>query len=143
MISFWWILALVFAFVGGQMLMLRPNKREQAELLLRNTAKKMNIQPHLVPPPKWLKTNDKQFIACYSVIIPTAKMPYWRAEKQSDHSWKTVAGDDFISKQPIPDMASVVLAVEGQANSVSFYWYEEAGIEALEPLKNWMEALAR
>ena len=38
--SFWWILALVFAFVGGQMLMLRPSKREQAELLLRNTAKK-------------------------------------------------------------------------------------------------------
>ena len=141
--SFWWILALVLVFVGGQMLMLRPNPREQAELLLRNTAKKMNIQPHLVPPPNWLQTDSKRFIACYSVIIPTATMPYWRAEKQSDNSWKTVAGDDFISKQPTPAIASVVLAVEGQANSVSFYWYEEAGVEALEPLENWMEALAR
>ena len=55
--SFWWILALVLVFVGGQMLMLRPNPREQAELLLRNTAKKMNIQPHLVPPPNWLQTD--------------------------------------------------------------------------------------
>lgn len=142
MMSFWWILLLVFAFVGGQMMMLRPNKREKAELLLRNTAKKLNIQPHLVPPPKWLKTDRKQFVACYNVIIPTAKMAYWRAEKQADNSWQTVAGDDFISKQPIPTIASVVLAIEGQANSISFYWYEEAGIEALEPLKNWLELLA-
>ena len=70
-------------------------------------------------------------------------MPYWRAEKQRDNSWKTVAGDDFISKQQIPAIAGAVLAVEGQANSVSFYWYEEAGIDALEPLKSWMEALAQ
>jgi hypothetical protein len=62
---------------------------------------------------------------------------------KSDNSWKTVAGDDFISKQPTPAIASVVLAVEGQANSVSFFWYEEAGIEVLEPLKNWLEALAQ
>lgn len=140
--SFWWILALVLIFVGGQMLMLQPSKREQAELLLRNTAKKMNIQPHLVPPPAWLKTDSRQFVACYSVIIPTAKMAYWRAEKQADNTWQSVAGLDFIAKQAIPEVASMLLALEGQANSISFYWREEAGIEVLEPLKSWMEALA-
>lgn len=143
MISFWWILALVFAFVGGQMLMLRPNQREKAELLLRETARKMGLQPRLVPPPAWLKTDSKQFVACYSVIVPTAKLAYTRAEKQTDGSWLTVAGSDLLHKAPMPAAVQYVFAIEGQANSVSFYWYEEAGIEVLESLKEWLEALAK
>jgi hypothetical protein len=143
MSNFWWILLLVFAFVGGQMLMLRPNQREKAELLLRETARKMGLQPRLIPHPEWLKTESKQFIAYYSIVVPTAKLPYTRAERQVDGSWLTVVGADLLHKAPIPDAAKYLIAIEAQANSVSFYWREEAGIEVLESLKTWFEAMAQ
>ncbi len=143
MSNFWWILALVFAFVGGQMLMMRPNQREKAELLLRETARKMGLQPRLIPHPDWLKTESKQFIAYYSVVVPTAKLAYTRAERQDDGSWLTVVGADLLYKTPIPDAAKYLIAIEGQANGMSFYWREEAGIEVLASLKEWLEALAK
>ena len=67
-------MVLIAVFVGGQWFMMRPNPREQRLMLLRDAARKMGFQPKLVPPPSWYVTDSRQFIACYSLIVPTAKV---------------------------------------------------------------------
>ena len=140
--NFWWVILLVAVFVGGQWMMMRPNPREQRVMHLREAARKMSLQPRLVPPPDWFKTDNKQFIACYSLIVHTAKLPYSRAERQADGTWKTVTGNDLLAKTVLPAEADFLLAIEAQANSISFYWQEDAAQTALEPLKTWLTALA-
>lgn len=142
MSNFWWIILLVAVFVGGQWAMMRPNPREQRVMHLRDAARKMGLQPKLVPPPEWFKTESRQFIACYSLIVPTAKLPYSRAERQADGTWKTITGNDLLVKAAIPSQADLLLAIEAQANSISFYWQEEAEQAVLEPLKAWLQSLA-
>ena len=142
MSNFWWIILLVAVFVGGQWAMMRPNPREQRVMHLRDAARKMGLQPKLVPPPEWFKTESRQFIACYSLIVPTAKLPYSRAERQADGTWKTITGNDLLVKAALPSQADLLLAIEAQANSISFYWQEEAEQAVLEPLKIWLTALA-
>ena len=122
--------------------MMRPNPREQRVMHLRDVARKMGLQPKLVPPPEWFKTESRQFIACYSLIVPTAKLPYSRAERQADGTWKTITGKDLLVKAALPPQADLLLAIEAQANSISFYWQEEAEQAVLEPLKAWLTALA-
>lgn len=140
--NFWWAILLIAVFVGGQWMMMRPNPREQRLMLLRDNARKMNLQPRLVPPPEWFKTDSRQFVACYSLIVGSAKLPYSRIERQADGSWKAVVGTDLVAKVALPPQADYLLAIEAQANSISFYWQEEAGLEVLEPLKQWLLQLA-
>lgn len=142
MSNFWWIILLVAVFVGGQWAMMRPNPREQRVMHLRDAARKMGLQPKLVPPPEWFKTESRQFIAFYSLIVPTAKLPYSRAERQADGTWKTITGNDLLVKAALPSQADLLLAIEAQANSISFYWQEEAEQAVLEPLKAWLQSLA-
>jgi hypothetical protein len=62
-----------------------------------------------VPPPEWFKTDSKQFIACYSLIVPTAKLPYSRAERQADGTWKTVTGNDLLAKTVLPASSRIFI----------------------------------
>lgn len=142
MSNFWWVMAAVVIFVLGQWLMIRPSPYEQKLLKLREAARKMGLQPRLVPQPDWLKTERKTLVACYSLIVPTAKIAYFRAERKTDGSWRIAVGADCLAGIALPDEAQHLLAVEGQANSISFFWREEAGVDVLAPLKTWLEALA-
>ncbi len=140
--KFWWLILLIMVFVGGQWAMMRPNPREKRVMYLREAARKIGFQPRLVPQPEWFKSDNKQFIACYSLIVPSAKLSYSRAERQADGTWKVTVGIDLISKISLPTQADYMLAIEAQANSISFYWQENAKIEELEPIKQWLLQLA-
>lgn len=147
MSNFWWVMALIIIFIFGQWTMLRPSPYEQRLLRLREAARKMSLNPKLVPPPEWLKTEHKQWIARYSIILADSKMAYFRAEKQADGQWKTVVGTDVLGNTELPADAANLLAVEGQANSVAFYWRETINQEVASPdnlpaLKTWLETLA-
>ena len=82
------------------------------------------------------------FIACYSLIVPTAKLPYSREQRQADGSWQVVAGQGLLHKVALIPEEKYLIAIEAQANSISIYWQEDATIEALTPLKAWMQQLA-
>lgn len=140
--NFWWVIALIAVFVGGQWLMMRPNPREKRLMLLREAARKIGLQPKLVAPPEWLHSDSRQFIACYSLIVPTAKLPYSREQRQADGVWQVAAGQGLVHKVALIPEEKYLMAIEAQANSICFYWQEEASIETLEPLKAWLQQLA-
>lgn len=140
MSTFIWVMLAIAVFVGGQILAMRPNGRDQALMRLRETARKTGLQPRLLPPPDWLKQQHRQLVACYTLIVPTAEMPYWRAQ-QVDGQWQTVSGKDHLQGIEFPPAAGQLLALEGQANAVSFYWQETAGEDVLEELKALLKAL--
>ena len=72
MTAFIWIMLAVVIFVGGQILAMRPNARDQALLTLRETARKTGLQPRLLVAPEWLKQDSRQMVACYTLIVPEA-----------------------------------------------------------------------
>ncbi|PTQ90433.1 hypothetical protein [Agitococcus lubricus] len=139
--KFWWVILLISVFIGGQWMMMRPSPREKHLMLLREAARKLGLQPKLIPPPEWLVLEHKQFIACYSLIIPTAKFAYSRCQQQQGQ-WRCMTGTDLLAKTALIPQASYLLAIEAQANSISFYWQEEAGMDVLEPIKAWLTTLA-
>lgn len=140
--KFWWVIALIAVFVGGQWFMMRPNPREQRLMLLREAARKMGFQPKLVPQPSWYVTDNRQFIACYSLIVPSAKLPYSREQRQADGTWQVVSGRGLLQKVALIPEEKYVTVIEAQANSISIYWQENADIEALAALKTWLQQLA-
>ena len=81
-------------------------------------------------------------VACYTLIIPSALMPYWRAER-IDGRLRTVSpGLDRLAGLELPAAADLLLAIEAQANAVSFYWQEEASEDVLDEIKALLRALA-
>lgn len=142
MTAFIWIMLAVVIFVGGQILAMRPNARDQALLTLRETARKTGLQPRLLVAPEWLKQDSRQMVACYTLIVPEAVMPYWRVQRIDDQ-WKTVSGEDRLPGIVMPAAADHLLAMEGQANAACFYWRETAGAEVLEDLKSLLQLLAK
>ncbi|HNH44734.1 MAG TPA: hypothetical protein PK633_11685, partial [Agitococcus sp.] len=68
--------------------------------------------------------------------------PYSREQRQKDGSWQVAAGQGLLSKAALISEEKYLIAIEAQANSISIYWQEEASIEALEPLKVWLQQLA-
>lgn len=137
-----WVLLVIGIFMLGQFMMMRPSAREAALMRLRESARKYGIQPRLVSSPSWLKSRHPGLIACYTLIIPSAQMPYWRAE-QVEGVLKTVTpGHDMLAGHDLPAAAGLMLAIEAQANAVSFYWLENAGEDVLGEIKTFLQRLS-
>lgn len=135
MSTFVWVMVAVGLFIWGQLLLMRPDRHEKALMHLRDAARKQNLQPRLVAAPEWLVPRSGM-VACYSVILPQARLPYWRAQPNAQGQWQTVAGGlDLLQGITLPAELSMALALEGQANSVSLYWREQAGPEVLPIFK--------
>lgn len=142
MSTFAWVMLAIVVFMGGQWMMMRPNPREQALLRLREAARKKGLQPRLLPPPDWLPQERRHMVAAYTLIIPSARMPYWRAMPR-EGQWTTVSGSrDLLAGVVLPPVASRLLAIEGQANAMTLYWEEAGGEELLDDLKAFLQVLA-
>lgn len=117
--------------------MLRPNPREQRLMALRDAARKMGLQPRLVPPPEWLKHIEVpgRLVACYISLLPEGEsLTYWRIQKDSQGQWETRSGPEaLLAKLDIPDQPEL-LAIEARANAISLYWLEDGEIEQLSVL---------
>lgn len=127
MTVFFIIMGVVLLYVLGQALMLRPNPREQALMALREAARKLGLQPRLVPPPEWLKVEvPGRLVGCYILLAGEGEsLPYWRIEHRPE-GWCTCAGNERLL--PMLELPSLpgLLAVEARANAVSLYWTEGA-----------------
>lgn len=142
MSTFAWVMLGIAVFIGGQWMMMRPGARDQALMHLRESARKKGLQPRLMVPPEWLPGPDRRMVACYTLIVPQAAMPYWRAHFENGQ-WRTVTpGLDRLAGVTLPACADQLLAMEGQANAIAFYWRETAGEAALDELKQLLQHLA-
>jgi len=137
------VLFLVVAFVVGQVSMLRPSRRDLFLISLRSEARKLGLHPRLLPPPEWYRGERPSggLLACYSLLIEEGQkgLPYFRAERLSDGEWVTRAGDKgLVSRLALPAETEFLIAIEAQANSVSLWWMESQGPEALPALLSLM-----
>lgn len=136
-------LGLALALIIGQASFLRPSPREKGLMALREEARRLGLNPRLLPPPEWLKTEvPGRLVACYSLFVEEGHrgLPYWRIERQSDDSWWTLAGDGAVlGRLELPALASALLAIEVRANAINLYWTESLGPDALPAI----EALLR
>jgi hypothetical protein len=133
------VLLLVVAFVVGQMSLLRPSARDTRLMQLRTEARKLGLQPRLLPPPEWYRGERPTggLLACYSLLTEEGGkgLPYFRAERLSDGEWVTRAGDgSVLPTLALPPGSEKFIALEARANAVSLWWKEELGAEALPSL---------
>lgn len=142
MSQFAWVMLAIGIFVLGQWMMMRPNARESGLMHLREAARKRGLQPRLLPAPTWLVQEHRKMVPVYTLIVPNAVMPYWRAQWAEGRLQTVTPGLDRLAQLTPPDSVKLVLAIEAQANAVSFYWEEEAGEQVLDELKAFLLALA-
>jgi hypothetical protein len=132
-------LLIVVAFVVGQLMLLRPNPRENRLMALRAEARKLGLQPRLLAPPEWYHGERPAggLLACYALLLGEDEkgLPYFRAERRADGTWEVRAGQPAAwAGLALPPEADALLALETRANSVSLWWTEGANPEALPAL---------
>jgi hypothetical protein len=137
---------LAMAMVLGQVLMLRPSARDKSLMALREAARQQGLHPRLVARPDWLRVQpEERLLACYTLFVEEGGqgLPHWQAERQIDGHWSVRAGDgDVLTGLTLPPEAEAVLAIEVRANSLSLYWTESLGVEALPALTQLLTDIA-
>lgn len=140
-----WISIIIVAFLLGTILNFRTSPKDKALANIREKARKMGLNPRLIPAPEWLGLAKNgayaQMVAYYSVIIPEGKFALMRAVVNNQTLNVQVGNEKF---QNYPVTITGVFAVEMQANSVSLYWDELANKnnDQLENVKQFLMQLA-
>ncbi len=145
-----WIIVAICLFVLGNLFGLRLNPREKALGQLRERARKLGLQPRLVPLPDWVApawptaarpANRRPMVAFYHLILPQGTLPHIQAlvqqgQLQVQHGPHTL--QDLLVSLP------GAYAVELQANSAGLYWDEEADLHGthLQELQSQLKDLA-
>lgn len=126
-----WVTLIIIVFVLGSIFNLRTSPREKALGELRDKARKMGLNPRLVPAPDWLKLekngNYAKMIAYYSLIVVEGTFPLMRALVDGQHL-NVVHGQEIYQGYPIE--LKGIYGVEMQANHVSIYWDESVDLKA-------------
>lgn len=142
----WLVGLLVVVFILGQLLMLRPNPREHALMLLRQAARRVGLEPRLVPVPEWLHyAPGPRLIACYILLVEggRAGLPHWRIARAPSGVWETQVGADRQLERllagPLAPWQERLFAIEAGANAVSVWWLEDAAPDELATLKTLLE----
>lgn len=140
-----WISIIIVAFLLGTILNFRTSPKDKALANIREKARKMGLNPRLIPTPEWLGLAKNgtyaQMVAYYSVIIPEGKFALMRAVVNNQTLNVQVGNEKF---QNYPVAITGAFAVEMQANSVSLYWDELAdkNNDQLENVKQFLMQLA-
>lgn len=140
-----WISIIIVAFLLGTILNFRTSPKDKALANIREKARKMGLNPRLIPAPEWLGLAKNgtyaQMVAYYSVIIPEGKFALMRAVVNNQTLNVQVGNEKF---QNYPVAITGAFAVEMQANSVSLYWDELAdkNNDQLENVKQFLMQLA-
>lgn len=140
-----WVTIIIVLFVVGSIFNLRTSPRDKALAQLRENARKMGLNPRLVPAPNWLKLEKNgqyaPMIAYYHVIIADGKLPLMRALIEQQQL-KVAMGDERYQHMAVN--LNGLYGVEMQANTVAVYWDEGQDLhgEHLADLKAFLQQLA-
>lgn len=131
MSSGFWITLLIFAFVIGSIMALKPSAKQKALGKLRERGRVLGLQPKLVPCPDWLINargeKGKGMVALYGLVIKDAKLPLSNA-LVIDNIIEVIEGDIALND----DTCGVfdALGITMQANFIGIYIKESLGAPA-------------
>lgn len=133
-----WIGIAIFLFVLGSLMALKPSAKDMRLDRLRMTARKIGLEPKLVPCPDWIMGESgekgKGMIAQYGLIIPDGEIipcqyqiidGKWRPYTERYHPNFT------LDKMPVdfpPSITPNILGLSFKANFACIYWKENIGI---------------
>ena len=150
--SMWWIIGLIVLFMLGSIASLRVSPREKSLGLLRDKARKLGLQPRLVPAPSWIKVPQvvegrAEMVAYYSVMRSDAQLPRLCAIN-THQRWQII---ESMPNTPVPPLLEQPIelkglyAIEHQSNHVGVYWDESQDFEGrdLEKLKHYLDEWMR
>lgn len=150
----WIIAGVIFLFVVGSIMTLKPSGIDMRLDKLRMTARRLELNPKLIACPDWLRGRDDEYgkgmMGQYGIVLSDKKLPHVRYHNVLDDGepqWRPVAIEDnedngdnstngnkqpqsvTLDKHPIQLPANVLQFVKGleaKANSIVLYW-EDVG----------------
>lgn len=144
------ITIIIIIFIVGSIMGLKPSARDTRLDSLRMTARKVGLQPKIVPTPDWISIDNdltqkgKGMIAQYGLVIDGASMV--PCDYQIiDGQWRPYTAHHpanfALDNQPIdlpPSIAPSVKGMSFKANFVCLYWQENIGLgkQTLETTEN-------
>lgn len=139
-----WITIIIILFVVGSILNFRTSPRDKALAKLREDARKMGLNPRLVPAPDWLKLpKNGQYapmVAYYHLIIANGQFPLMRATVENQQLNLIIGHEKY---QHYAVTLQGLYGIEMQANSIAVYWDESQDLhgEHLAELKVFLQDL--
>ncbi len=147
--SFIIAMILVFGFIFGQIMWLRPSARDSQLMALREQARKLGLHPRLLPPPSWYRGERPVggMLACYSItadVTPKGGFAYFRADRLLEGDWYIREGDKTaLNDISINDSLSDVFAIEAQGNHISVWWHERTKTDTLPDMNSLFRQLSQ
>jgi hypothetical protein len=142
------IIGAVVVFMLGTFMSARISPREKLQGELRDKARKIGLQPRLIPAPLWIHHKNYQgkpggMVAYYSVVLPEATHALVQA-LVVDGALQVVKGEDSLQGYVLAGNLKGIIAIEIQSNSAAFFWEEEEDVygEQLETMKSALIAAA-
>ncbi len=138
------ISVVIVLFIIGNMMALRPSGMAVRRDKLRILATKLELSPHLVPCPKWIRGEDNQLgrgmltqyslvfdenakllTACYKIIKDNNDIPQLRPVICDDNT-----NTDFsLDKQPLDlpiSLQPFIKGIEIKINGICVYWDDKS-----------------
>lgn len=118
-----WIVVIVVCFVIGNVMGLKPKMSEVRVGEMRLFARKIDLNPKLVPIPHWLTgvAGKSGMIAQYTLINDEWRLPA-KQEVWAEGAWQ----GDFVAMMPPPFCVPYLKGLSIKANSISVYWQDES-----------------
>lgn len=143
-----WIIVAIVLFILGNLFGLRLNPREKALGQLREQARKLGLQPRLVPMPDWVRQAHPDarahsgLVAYYHLIVPNGQLPWIQATVTAGQLHLQRGHLEWQGHSFVLDGA---YAIELQANSAGVYWDESRDLSGqhLTALRDQLLALAQ
>ncbi len=138
------ISVVIVLFVIGNVMALRPSGMAIRRDKLRILATKLELSPHLVPCPKWIRGEDNEFgkgmlaeyclvfddtkllTARYKIIKDNNDVPQLRPVIEQD---KNTSTDFSLDKQPLDlpiSLQPFIKGIEIKINGICVYWDDKA-----------------
>ncbi|UNU73972.1 hypothetical protein LU293_03515 [Moraxella nasovis] len=142
------IVLIVAGFILGSIFGAKPRAYEVRVADLRLIARKMQLNPRLVPAADWLQPVRTGMIAQYSVVNDSWRLPL-RRFLCVNGQWQALMGDDMATDDIMPILKELSLSeigklsfgLQAKSNGIVFYWHDSL-YQGLKPTGHLNAVLA-
>lgn len=118
-----WVVIIVVCFIIGNVMGLKPKMSEVRVGEMRLFARRIDLNPKLVPIPHWLAdvAGKSGMIAQYTLINDEWRLPAGQV-MWIEGAWQ----EEFVTAIPPSFCIPHLKGLSMKANSITLYWYDES-----------------
>lgn len=143
----WWLVPLLIFVLLSPLTWLLPSRHQRGQMDVRMAARRRGLSMQLVPQkwPHWIQPEPPDPCPQYSVPRRKGAVARWDVWQIEPGRWVNQWREPLVDEQLLEQLASLpadLYRLQANAQSVTAYWGERGGSEALERVVKILQACA-